>query len=345
MDLYALPAGPYIDNFKHSQDPSVLNTGMGSLHELACLPRAQAVHPLELAAHVPNPNLHTTTRYSGVSTTSFANPSSTSQYTSSTPGSHSLVSPQSTTQFPGASLPVFTGATNATAAGALSFTTELTSSPIEYGGVAPWHNTQFLPSHQNSWDSATTAMEPHGSSSYPVPGAATQWLPDSSLHPFPELEGAMQFVKPSMASLLQHFGGVQPTSPLEVAIEANDIQVALDTCHWQTPPMMDMENNPMTAAPYTPQPSYVEAHTTPIRPGAWPLMSQSRQHSYDSTADTILDSPMIPDQTPCEQDNNNNNTYTYPWGAGGWGRRWVFGFGLGVGFGGWGVVVWGGWVW
>lgn len=300
LNPYSSPPGPYTHSFGCAQTPYVPGIGMNPFPQSGPPPRAQTVYHHELAAHAPNHSLHTAAWYSSPPTASSADFPTMSQCTTSELGRHSLVSTQSS--IPGVPLSLFTGATTVAAREAPSFTTQMTSSPTEYGqdggGVAPWH-AKPPPSHHNSWDSASTAVELPGGPPYPVSGA-TQWLQTPAPGPLPELEGTVSFMKPSMPLLPQGFGGMQPMAPLELATEAN-VQLQLEPSRWDTPLMMDMEKHAMMAVQNTPHPYLghfkFHTHPSPIRPGPRPLTAQARQFSYDSAADTILDFSR-PDKSP-----------------------------------------------
>ncbi|KAK4040845.1 hypothetical protein C8A01DRAFT_35121 [Parachaetomium inaequale] len=247
-------------------------------------PPTQVSRPHELAAQVPH---LTTPRYPNHAMTTFTNLSHLAPSTMS-PGGSDFVSPQSSIS----SVSSLPGATTAAVPGAPLFATHTTSSPVEYdGGVAPWNAQQPRP-HQNSWDSTATAVELPDSSPGPMLGTA-QWLQNQPSGPVPELEGTVPFMKPTVSPLGQSFGEMQPMQPLELPANANT-QVNMSVNDWQLSQMMAMDKHPMLGTPGI-HSSYFHPPPPPSRPGPRPLVSQSRIHSYDSTASTVLDVVMSDD--------------------------------------------------
>jgi hypothetical protein len=105
-----------------------------------------------------------------------------------------------------------------------------------------------------------------------------------------ELEGAMPAPDCSMLPLPQPFGEMQATQPVELPAGVN-VQPDPATSAWYSAQTMHIDKQPMAASPEHPKPSYFHPQPPPPRPGPRPLISETRTHSYDSTASTVLDIP------------------------------------------------------
>lgn len=333
MDLYPSASTSYTHLFGFGQAGYDVNPDMASFPQMAGQPQAQAQAPhfYELAAQAPNPNLHTTTWYSGPPTGSFSVVSPVSPSAVSAAGSRPFVSPQSSissvsslriqpwsrslslvspqSSISSVSSSMLTNAITVTAPSAPIFASHTTSSPTEYGDdaddVAPWDRPSVT-AHERSWDSTTTAAEvaelpdsSPGSRSKP-----THWLQDPAGGRLSELEAFGPFSKPTMPLLSRHFIQIGPAEPLELATEAN---VELNVEHgWQASQMeLQQDKTPIAADEswsfFPPQPA-------PVRPGPRPLTSHTRQNSYDSTASTVLDVLISED----DQDNDALESTNHP---------------------------------
>jgi uncharacterized C2H2 Zn-finger protein len=83
---------------------------------------------------------------------------------------------------------------------------------------------------------------------------------------------------------------MQAMEPVELPTDVNVLPDPA-TASWYLSQMMGIDEEPMTASPAHPEPSYSNPQPLPLRPGPRPLISQTRTHSYDSTASTVLDVP------------------------------------------------------
>lgn len=310
-DIYPSASTSYTHSFGFNQAGFNVNPGMASFSSMAGQLQAHAQGPqfYELAAQVPNPSLHAAAWYSGPAIGSFPLVSPVTPSTVSASGNRSFVSPQGSvssasslpwsrslslvspgSSFSSVSSSMLTNAITVTAPGAPIFASHTTSSPTEMGedvdDIAPWHQPPSR-AHQGSWDSTTTAVDvaelPDSSpGSRPKPA---QWLQDSSSGGPSELEAFGSFPKPTMPTLHQHFSHIQSAMPLELATEAN-VQRNVNQ-GWPTP-QMEMPQNKLPVAADESWP-FFQPQPAPVRPGPRPLISHARQHSYDSTASTVLD--------------------------------------------------------
>ncbi|KAK4099588.1 hypothetical protein N658DRAFT_161673 [Parathielavia hyrcaniae] len=203
---------------------------------------------------------------------------------------HSLVSPQSSIS--SVPHPLFIDTASVACSGVPSFADHTTSSPTEYcqgDNVAPWA-IQPSTAHQNSWDSFTTLVELPGSSANPMLGP-TEWLQQRADQPPAKLDGTVPLYSHSMLSLPKACSEWQPMEPVELATSVN-VRPNSTSTSWYVPGMASMEQPHMKGFANLSNPYY---HMQPParRPGPQPVVTRTRQNSYDSTTSTILDVPTL----------------------------------------------------